>query len=398
MRNFFINRNFFLIWSGSLVSLIGDKFYLLVLSLWVLDRYDSPFIMGMVLLASSLPSIVIGIFSGVFADMKNKKHIMVFTDFLRGVILILLCILEWNGALLLWHIITASVLISTLNAFFNPASKAMIPRVVANEQLASANALMQFNSGFSSIIGPLFGAVAIGTVGYAGGFLIDGISFVLSAIFEMFIKYRRSVEKAIEKTGYFFKIKEGFRFLKSNSMLIRVLYIIGIVHFAWGSTSLIFPFFADFLGGGEMRLGILQGASGLGLMIGAAWINIKFLKNRPNKLLLLILALLGLFYCGIAICLNFGSNSIILYAIFVVFFGILISNAATFWALLIQVNTPENMQGRVFSLASMIGDSSTPLSYAIVGFALEYVFFGWYLGVLGAVLMVSAVLVRGRLR
>ena len=69
----FINKNYFLIWSGKFVSMIGDRFYTLVLALWVLERSQSPMMMGVVLVASTLPAFIIGFFSGTYVDMKNKK-------------------------------------------------------------------------------------------------------------------------------------------------------------------------------------------------------------------------------------------------------------------------------------------------------------------------------------
>lgn len=154
----FINKNYFLIWSGKFVSMIGDRFYTLVLALWVLKESNSPLLMGVMLFASTLPAFLMGIFTGAYVDRSNQKHIMIVTDLLRGLIILCVTYLEMTNMLSIQILIFCSILISVLNAFFEPSIKSIIPLVVRQEELAKANGLEQLINGISSVMAPVFGA------------------------------------------------------------------------------------------------------------------------------------------------------------------------------------------------------------------------------------------------
>lgn len=350
----FINKNYFLIWSGKFVSMIGDRFYTLVLALWVLKKSESPMMMGAVLIASTLPAFIVGFFAGTYVDMKNKKFIMIVTDLIRGVLILSVAYLEYLDHLDIQLIIIVSMIISAINAFFEPSIKALIPDVVKANELARANALEQLINGISSVVGPILGAVAIGLVGFFGGFLINGISFVLSAIFEIFIKvdYYKNESKAAYK--FIDNMKEGYAFVIKKQLLLEVLSIIAVVHFAVGSFTLILPFFANTLSGNDIALGLLQGFFGMGLIIGATVLNIAKRKEMSVNVLVISTGILGICY-GLFAILNYLSILVIIpYLIIVLLMGITISNAATFWQLILQRNTPEQMRGIVFSLVMII--------------------------------------------
>ena len=398
MKRPFINRNFFLIWSGKLVSMIGDRFYTIVLALWVLKKSNSPAIMGVVLVASALPAFLVSFVSGAIVDLANRKRIMIVTDCIRGLLISLIAYLEFAGVLEIWHIVAVSILVSILNAFFDPAVKALIPDVVDAEDLPNANALEQLISGISGVIAPILGAVAIGTVGYFGGFLINGISFVLSAFFELFIDApKRARKPRAQAHGLSGDIRDGFAFVFQNATLIKVVVIIAAVHFAVGSFSLVMPFLAQSISDSTMNLGLLQGFIGIGMVIGATKLNIKNLRKRTNNLLILLVCVLGTLYLASGALSSLSVATILPYLVAVALMGITISNAASFWQLLLQLETPPDKRGRVFGIVSILSNVSMPIAYGTIGILLEYIGFPLYLMLLGALFLWISLVWRRKL-
>ena len=104
--NIFLNRNMSILLSGQLVSQIGDKFYMLALSFWVLETTGSPAKMGLVLAFALIPSLLLGFFTGVFIDRYNKKTIIVLTDIIRGAIILTLTLFYLRNALNMTLILT----------------------------------------------------------------------------------------------------------------------------------------------------------------------------------------------------------------------------------------------------------------------------------------------------
>jgi DHA3 family macrolide efflux protein-like MFS transporter len=398
MKRHFINRNFFLIWSGKLVSMIGDRFYTIVLALWVLKKSNSPAIMGVVLVASALPAFLVGFLSGAIVDLANRKRIMIITDLIRGLLISLVAYLEFAGVLELRHIVAVSIAVSMLNAFFDPAVKALIPDVVEAKDLPGANALEQLINGLSGVTAPILGAVAIGAVGYFGGFLINGISFILSAFFELFIDAPKNIRKPQTETRSLADdIKGGFSFVFQNGALMKVVAIIAVVHFAVGSFSLVLPFLAQSISENEMNLGLLQGFIGIGMVIGATKLNVKNLRRRNNSLLILLVCILGALYLLSGALRSLHVATIIPYLVIVALMGMTISNAASFWQLLLQLNTPPDKRGRVFGIVSILSNISMPIAYGTIGILLETIDFPVYLMLLGALFLLISLAWRRKL-
>ena len=107
----FINKNFFLLWSGKLVSEIGDRFYALALAWWILQKTNSPSIMGFFMAVSVLPGLLLGPFSGALIDRWNRKTIIIMADIIRGIVVVIVAWFSRMETLELWHVFSAAVVI-----------------------------------------------------------------------------------------------------------------------------------------------------------------------------------------------------------------------------------------------------------------------------------------------
>jgi DHA3 family macrolide efflux protein-like MFS transporter len=184
LNKLFINKNLGLLLCGRFISEIGDKFYALALSVWVLETTGSPSMMGLVLFSSMVPAIVLGFFIGVVIDRYDRKALLVAADLLRGLIVAVVVIVYYMDLLSLTVIITAQILLSICSAFFDPALQSVIPQVVDREQLAKANSMSSLVGGIAMIIGPVLGGLSVAYIGYTFVFIFDSLSFIVSALFK----------------------------------------------------------------------------------------------------------------------------------------------------------------------------------------------------------------------
>jgi MFS family permease len=372
-NNFFINKNFFLLWTGKIVSQVGDKFYGIALAWWILQRTNSPMAMGLFMAASTLPGLILGPFAGTLIDRWNRKHIIIISDVVRGLLVMVTALLSAWDILALWHIFLAAIVISLASAFFDPTAQAIIPQLVTKDQLSRANALGEMVTAFSMIIGPVFGALSLSLLGFTWVFLINGLSYLVSAFFECFITLPCSRNSSMKKSNLWFEMKEGLKFLYHRPNLIIVISIIGITHLFVGCLMVVLPFLAKELGGNTVQnLGNLEMMLGSGMFLGATYIHGKIKNITQERNLFRIIFLMGVLFTSIGLTKYMINLSLLPYLLLIFLVGTAIANASICWRSLLQLHTPAHMTGRVFSISSMVGNVSLPISYGLFGLLLNY--------------------------
>jgi MFS family permease len=370
------NKNLVLLLSGQLVSQVGDKFYLLALSFWVLKATGSPAMMGLVLACSLFPSLLLGFVSGAFIDRYSRKAIIVGTDMIRGLVILSVAAAYYMKVLDVPIIIVSQVLLSINAAFFDPAIPSVIPQIVPREELAKANSKTQFIRGISAIAGPVLGGVAVAGLGYGFAFVFNGLSFLVSAFFEAFLKIPRLVrdKQEIRKKSLSRDIIEGYKYIIMDKGLIIILLMVAVIHFFVGSIEVIIPVLADSLAGdGARNLGYIQAAFGSGAVLMALIISIHNITDRKVRFLFHSIFLVGIGYVTIAF-LSF--TGILLVAVFLPVFlliGSFVIMAGTCFKTILQENVDDSMAGRVFGVVSSVGNGSIPFAMMVYGFLLTYI-------------------------
>ena len=167
-----------------------DGIHYFALTWLVLEMTGSATALGTLLFASSIPGVILAPFTGVLADLWDRKKIVVSMDIVRGLILLILAAIFKAGSLTLPILYGATVLSSLCGVLFGPAISAAIPGLVKKEELIKANSLNNFSRAATMIIGPVLGAFLLGATGYFGVFLLNGIAFLFSAFSETFIRFQ----------------------------------------------------------------------------------------------------------------------------------------------------------------------------------------------------------------
>ena len=195
----FKNRNFSILLSGQLISTLGNNLYGIALPWYVYTLTNSKSALAFVGLSQTLPAVV-GLFSGVLVDRWRKRTTMVNSDLIRAAF----CFILLLGVVThfpLWVILAFVLALEVVGQFFSPASNALFPLLVKNEDLAGAQGIMQSSSATAKLIGTISGGALMATLGAPLLFLLDGVSFVLSSVSLLFIRVSEPVKRK-DGTGH----------------------------------------------------------------------------------------------------------------------------------------------------------------------------------------------------
>ena len=393
-----INKAFTLLLAGQLVSQVGDKFHMIALSFWVLETTGSSGKMGLVLAASLIPSLILGLFSGTFIDRYPRKTIIVGTDLLRGLVLGCFTLLFIAGRMDFYLILTLQVILSVNAAFFDPAIPSVIPQIVDRKQLARANGLHQFVSGFSLVGGAMLGGMVVAGLGYGWVFFLNAVSFLVSALFESFIVIPPppiSIQGE-QKNSLMSDMKQGYGYLFENQHLMVLLFMVMVIHFFVGSIEVFMPVIADKISAGPRTLGFFQAALGSGTIVMAMVIGMGGgPANGLNKEKFALFA--STFFMGTLFVVSFFIQGSLIpmtlgFVLSLFFMGCALILASVSFKTLLQKNMDNHYAGRIFALAGSLGNAAIPGAMILYGFLLDQFEFSELLLFTGLLLMLTSLI------
>lgn len=370
-----MNQNFIFLLGGQLTSQVGDKFHMIALAFWVLDTTGSSAKMGAVLAASLIPSLIIGLFSGAFIDRYPRKLIIVSTDIIRGIMLLVFAGLMYTGQINFYFILTLQMILSINTAFFDPAIPAIIPQIVDKDQLGRANAMHQSVTSFAMIGGAALGGIAVSILGYVWIFALNGLSFLISAGFESLIKIP-PMWKGEAKGSLVSDIRAGYIYLFDSRALMVVLFMVMVIHFFTGGIEVFMPVIADSISSdGPRTLGIFQAALGGGVLTMSLLLTRKSIAGKEKTALFSSVAAMGVIQILTWLVARNGDMAVSGFTVCFFLWGCAIVRAAVSFKTLLQTYTENEYRGRVFAVASTIGNGFIPAAMIVYGIFLEHIEF-----------------------
>jgi DHA3 family macrolide efflux protein-like MFS transporter len=363
------NINFFLLWQGQLVSALGDVAYSIALGFWILNITGSTALMGTLMAASSLPRVLISPFAGVIVDRSDRKWMLVIMDAIRGIFVVFVGIASYLGFIEIWMVFVAGMTIGACGAFFNPAVGSIIPDIVDKRKLVQANSVFNIIQTASGIIGSSAGGILFKLVGASFMFLFNGLSYLFSAITEVFIKVPKIIhEKA--RLHFFADMKDGLRFVWHFRGLRTLITIAGLINFfAVMGIMLILPLFHQEKHLGPALYGIIMGFFTGGLFLGFLFTSIiDFKPSQRFKVFSICYVMMCICMIMLPVSLHF---SIMAALVFVTGFVNAILN--TFINTVMQLTTPQDKRGKVFGLLASVAGGLMPVAYAVGGVLAEFI-------------------------
>jgi DHA3 family macrolide efflux protein-like MFS transporter len=275
-RRLFGNRSFVALWLGQTVSFVGDYFYWLAIPIMVERLTGSALLVGLSVISSALPMLVLGPVAGVFVDRWDRKWTMLVSDVLRG-ILVLFCLLVRTPDQV-WIYYVVGFLMSCVSRFFFPAQNAALPLIVedagmSSDDLLAANGLMQIVQTAGLLVGPALAGFSIGIWGEQIAFLVDSATYFVSAtaILTMIVPHTTVGRQGSggQIAAVWAEMHEGITYLLTNRTMVGVLLCLSVVQLGIGAINVLWvPFMQRTFGLGAEGLGAVDAAQGIGMVVG----------------------------------------------------------------------------------------------------------------------------------
>jgi MFS family permease len=386
---FLINRNFALLWSGQSISNVGDFVFSTTLVLWIAaviakGQTWAPLAVSGVLLATSVPTLLIGPLAGVFVDRWDRRRTMIAMDVSRAILIALLLPVAIGKLPALWQlglIYTAVFLASACAQFFNPARFALIGEIVDEPDRARATGLSQTTFSLAVIIGPPIAAPLLFTIGVEWALLLNALSFVVSFLAILAVRIPASTSSAASAPhgNYIQDFAAGLRFFFHNRVLFTLFITIIIVMLGAGAINALSIFFTtQNLHTSANFYGFLDTAQGAGMVLGAVLASIFAQRIGVARLFWLSITLLGVGLLAFSRLTSFAPALVTLFIL-----GIVLAPVDIAAAPLILHATPREFVGRVMAVIGPTNALASMASTAIAGALASTVLQGFHATVLG---------------
>lgn len=360
----FRNRSFVFLWTGQLISTIGDALTSLAAGIIVFQVTHSILNVGVMLMVSSVPTLIFGLIAGIFVDRYDRKTIMVVSVVLQAglVAAIPLSLALTHGIFWLYVIVLLS---ASVRQFFDPANDSVLPEIASDEELAAANSLMAIAQFGSTAIGFALAGLLIATNQElvfwfdAATFLFAGVMISMVTIRPLETEERTTIGDIIRNLGV------GASFIFRTPVLRSATIVRTPAMIVFGLQNvLLLPFALEVLKATEFEYGLQEGITSVGFVIGS--LLMARYAERLREGTWLVLSYLGMGITGLLYAL---STNIWVAIGLIGFSGVL--NAPSFVAsrLINQRNTPREMRGRVFSTTYVIRDVVYLVGMGLAGLA-----------------------------
>lgn len=340
---------------------------------WIKHATDSATLMGVILMVSSLPAVLLGPVAGAFVDRYSRRAIIVLSDVIRGLAVLTLAVFIFiapgaTGTIIPW-LFGVSVVSAIISAFFGPAVSAAIPDLVPKEKITAANSLARISYQIAMFLGQGMGGTLFRVVGAPGLFLLNGLTYLFSGISEFFVRIPQPVRdktSSVREQIHVFRrdLVEGFRYVWKQEGLKQTVLLSCLITFFSTPVLILLPFFIENTLGVEPDwYGFLLASYGLGSVLGFLVAGALRLSGRRRGLFLIVSILVD------ATCyalLGLAGTPVVALIIATVG-GLTEAFVMVHITTLVQIATPALMRGRVFGLLGSLAGSLAPIAMGLSG-------------------------------
>ena len=357
-------RDFAFLFVGQTISLIGDGVFGVALAWQALEMSSSPTTLGLVLLVRSAARVLILLLGGAMADRFDRRYMLLGGDVVQAVAVGAVAIVAATGELQVWQLLVAAVATGIGSGIFIASATAVVPQLVDEEHLASANSLASTSRLLADdLLGPALGGIIVAAAGTAAAFSINAISFVAS-IAALLVIRPRPYERD-DSESLLAGVKQGVAYVRGEPWIWISLLAVGAVgnFVAFGPLPVLVPLLVrEDLGAGADALGLVFAGFGVGGVLAAIVIGNLVVTRRNARIAYAGWAAGGLALAALALAPNVGVACGLLAVA-----GFTGEAANLIWVTLLQKYVPERLLGRVSSIDWLVSLSLQPAGLAAAG-------------------------------
>ncbi|GGF92232.1 MFS transporter [Paenibacillus albidus] len=392
------NRRFLLLLCSFSISLFGNTFHSIALSLWVLQTTGSARLVAVLTIINLLLSSLLGSIGGTFADRVNRRTIMLVTDLISCVLaLTLAAVISVPSTSFI--IVAVLMGLTTASALFqSPAYQASIVGVVGKEHVQQAVGLLNLSENICRTIGFSAGGIFVASFGAADAILFDGVTFFVSFLLILAVRSLPLPSRVNlaprEKRKFTQDLAEGVRYIWRFPFARAVIIMLpSLTLFFMPSMMLTQVMAVKVWKSTPFQFGLMEACIPLGYMIGSGLIMLlgSRLKNR-GRLIMTSLLCLGPLY----ILLSFTTTAAVAIPVILII-GFMFSFSTLLINTLLRLEISEEIQGRVFGVLGSIMSVAPSIGLTAVSYLSDLFSPGPVMGSIGLLLLLFAIAAYSRL-
>lgn len=368
-------RNYGLLFSGRIISNIGDSIYFIAAMWLVYDLSDSTFYSGLAGALTQIPNLL-QFLIGPLVDRWQIRSTLMWTQALQAVLILLIPLAAWQDFLSVTLLLVIMPILTFINAFAYPTETKALPIVLKKEELPAGNALFSFAYQGVDLIFNAIAGVMIAVFGATLLFIIDSFAFCIAFLLFSFLRipHHRAQTSEADSTRsvfstYITELKEGLKIL-FTTILAAALFGAVLCNLAIGAAMAVMPAFADERQGAAVY-GLYLAAMSCGALIGALLAS-AFSKLPIGKATICSMFLASGIWAAAAF-VPWTWLSVILYGLAWIPVGCI---NVTF-AILLQTLVPVSMIGRVTSASASFVTIAMPIGSLAGGYAATFIHLSW---------------------
>lgn len=360
MKIMYIKNNFLLLLLGNVTSKIGNTAYNIILSIWILEVFNSSKILGEIKTYIYIPMVILNLFSGYLADRYNKKYILIITDFISAFSCMLFYFLGSSYYGNVYFLVLLNIILIINTTFFSPSLRSIIPEIISKDKIKKLNAILTASTELTRLFVPAVSVFIykLKIIDFSGILIFNGITFMISAILEMLIEYNYDKETKIKKEKAIKGILTGFNYIFNRKYVFILLVYAFFLNVVASALELLVPYYFSNINISNLYLTFTISAQSLSALLAST--SIIFIKSRFKFLNFKNIILLQIIPFTLLL-LNYKLTFLI--SIFINTFLIVLFNILFFSY--IQETTEKEYMGRLFSTIYFIAGLGIPLGSLI---------------------------------
>jgi MFS family permease len=368
LKHLLKNHNFRYLWFGQIVSDFGDSLTMLALLIFVNQVTGSAAAIATMMIVLALPQVTVGLVAGVYVDRLDRKMIMVVSDVARGTL-----VLGFVGVALLgtadylWLLYLVAFLQATIGTLFNPARGALLPNIVPETALLSANSISQTSRVIFGLLGTASAGVLIGVTGDIWiPFIVDSLTFFASALFVWRLKIAAHVPDPEAKGDIktiFSQLGAGMKLITGSRILTGLLVAMGVTMLGLGAVNvLLVPLIINDMQLPPTWFGLVEFSQTAGMILSGSLVAVLAARIKPGNIVGVTLSLLGVAIGAVAFVNGMLELGVILFVA-----GLVIVPMQASISTLLQTSVDNKMRGRVGAAVNSIVSVASLLSMGLAG-------------------------------
>jgi len=372
-------KDFHLMVSGQIITILGSTLLRFALSLYVLDITGRADIFAGLYAVTSIPFLLAPL-GGAIADRFNRRNVMVIFDFINAAIVLSFIVLLLTESVSILMIGTIMFLLAVVSAMYAPVVMASIPQLVPEKKLEQANGIVNGVQALSNIVAPVLGGILYGIIGLKMLVITSCLAFFLSAILEMFITIpfiKRAQESHIipaivkdMKKGFLYVLKQPF-ILKAMllaallNLILTPLFVVGgpiILRVTMQSSDTMYG----------IGMGLIDFATILGALSIGFFAKKLQMKTLYNWMLIIVLLVIPVALSVTPFTLNLGYYPpFILFILSSLLIAMTMTIVSIYVITVVQKKTPNENLGKVMAIITAVSQCMAPIGQVVYGFMFE---------------------------